>query len=99
MISNVDWSDIIWQMLSFATYNNKKPWLSDTLRETIKKKNKLYYKSVQIKSLQAEIDYKTYGNELGRLLKTAERKFYNDILYLNKSNSKNIGSIMKKYYK
>ena len=38
MISNVDWSEITWQMLSFATYNNKKPLLSDTLREAIKKK-------------------------------------------------------------
>ena len=51
----------------------KNPWLSDTLREAIKKKNKLYYKSVKIKSLQAEIDYKTYRNELRRLLKTAEK--------------------------
>ena len=32
-------------------YNTRKPWLSDTLRDAIKKKNKLYRKSIKIKSV------------------------------------------------
>ena len=45
-------------------YNTRKPWLSDSLRDAIKKKNKLYRKSLKIKSTNNEMVYKNYRNKL-----------------------------------
>ena len=55
-------------------YNTRKPWLSDTLRDAIKKKHKVYRKSIKIKSVYRsnEMVYKNYRNKLRHLLKAAE---------------------------
>ena len=45
-------------------YNTRKPWLSDSLRDAIKNKNKLYRKSLKIKSTNNEMVYKNYRNKL-----------------------------------
>ena len=76
-------------------YNTRKPWLSDALRVSIKKKNKLYRKSVKIKSVYNEMVYKNYRNTLKHLLKAAEKKYYSELILLNKSNSKKMWSIIK----
>ena len=76
-------------------YNTRKPWLSDTLRDAIKKKNKLYRKSIKIKSVYNEMVYKNYRNKLRHLLKAAEKKYYSDLVLVNKSNSKKMWSIIK----
>ena len=71
------------------------PWLSDALHVSIKKKNKLYRKSIKIKSVHNEMVYKNYRNTLKHLLKAAEKKYYSDLILLNKSNSKKMWSIPK----
>ena len=42
----------------------RKPGLSDTLCDAIKKKNKLYRKSIKIRSVNNEMVYKIYRNKL-----------------------------------
>ena len=69
----------------FKKYNTRKPWLSDSLRDAIKKKNKLYRKSLKIKSANNEMVYKNYRNKLKHLLKAAEKKYYSDLVLINKS--------------
>ena len=59
---------------SSMKYNSRKPWLSMALGAAIKKKNKLYYKSIKVKSLQNKLYYKSYRNRLKHLLKAAENK-------------------------
>ena len=76
-------------------YNTRKPWLSDSLRDAIKNKNKLYRKSLKIKSTNNEMVYKNYRNKLKHLLKAAEKKYYSDLVLINKSNSKKMWSIIK----
>ena len=76
-------------------YNTGKPWLFDTLRDAIKEKNKLYRKSIKIKSVYNEMVYKNYRNKLRHLLKAAEKKYYSDLVLVNKSNSKRMWSIIK----
>ena len=76
-------------------YNTRKPWLSDTLRDAIKNKNKLYRKSIKIKSVKNEMVYKNYRNKLKHLLKAAEKKYYSDLKLVNKSNSTKMWSIIK----
>ena len=77
-------------------YNTRKPWLADALRVSIKKKNKLYRKSIKIKSVHNEMVYKNYRKTLKHLFKAAEKKCYSELILLNKSNSKKMWSILKK---
>ena len=79
-------------------YNNKKPWLSDGLRNAIKQKNKLYIKSIKIKTAQNETRYKTYRNHLKRILYKAEKDYYSDLISPNKSNMKKNLVYFKRYH-
>ena len=76
-------------------YNNRKPWLSEGLKEGIKKKNKLYLKYNRIRSVANEIQYKTYRNKLNSILKFAEKKCYSDLLDESKHNIKKTWQIIK----
>ena len=76
-------------------YNTRKPWLSPILRDAIKKKNKLYIKSIKHKCLHNETVYKNYRNCLKKLLKAAEKKYYNDLISKYKNDSKKVWSIIK----
>ena len=60
-------------------YKNRKPWLSQCLKDAIKKKNRLDKLSKQIPTLSRENEYKEYRNLLKKLLKNAEVKHYQDL--------------------
>ena len=55
-------------------YHNKKSWLSEGLKVSIKHKNKLYHKNLKCKTAYNEIMYKTYRNKLKHILAKAEKK-------------------------
>ena len=76
-------------------YNNTKPWLTDCLKQSIHKKNKLYKMHLKIKSVQNDLTYKSYRNKLHHILKFAEKKYYADLLEANKSNLKKTRNILK----
>ena len=67
-------------------YSNRKPWLSDAIRNSIMNKNKLYHKYKKIPSDRNEIIYKTFKNKLRHVLKFAEKR----------DNAWNLWSIIKK---
>ena len=54
-------------------YHNRKPWLTDALKQSIRTKNKLYMKYMKIKSAHNESCYKRYRNKLSHLPKIAEK--------------------------
>ena len=76
-------------------YSNRKPWLTEALKQSIRKKNKLYMKYLKIKSAQNESNYKRYKNKLNGLLKIAEKKYFAEKFENNKSNLKKTWSILK----
>ena len=76
-------------------YNTRKPWLTQGLKDAIRKKNKLYKKYLKMPSALNEITYKSYRNKLNHILKKSERQHYSDLLTANKSNIKKIWQIMK----
>ena len=43
-------------------YSNRKPWLSDALRNSIRNKNKLYHKYKKIPTIRNETSYKLFRN-------------------------------------
>ena len=76
-------------------YNTRKPWLSQSLKDAIKKKNKLYVKLIKLNTTANEVTYKRYRNKLNHILKYAERKHFQDILEQNKHNLKKTWQIFK----
>ena len=65
-------------------YSNRKPWLSEALRDCIKRKNKMYYVFKKMPSVNNEICYKKYRNKLNHILLRAEKQYYHDLLNKHK---------------
>ena len=76
-------------------YNNRKPWLSDGLKDSIKHKNKLYYKSLKYKTAYNDLKYKCYRNKLKHIIAKAEKDHFAKLLDANKSNMKKTWGVLK----
>jgi hypothetical protein len=76
-------------------YSNNKPWLTEGLKQSIKRKNILYKRFLKYRNSETENDYKLYRNKVQHLLRVAERKHYHDIISYNKNNLKKTWSVMK----
>ena len=76
-------------------YNNRKPWLSDALRNSIKLKNKLYYKYRKISSVYNETCYKSYKQILQKTLIAAKKQYYHELVTRNKDNMTKSWGIIK----
>ena len=78
-----------------TNYQCRKPWLSFGLRNSIKHKNKLYIRYLRKPDQENIETYKIYKRNLQRLLRTSQRKYYEDIIHDNKNNIKKLWSIIK----
>ena len=76
-------------------YSNRKPWLSDGLRNSIRNKNKLYHKYKKIPSVKNESSYKSFRYKLNHMLKIAEKKYYRDLIIYHKDNTRKSWSFIK----
>ena len=77
-------------------YHVRKPWLTVGLRELIKIKNKLYVGTKRGQNkYEKHLFHKQYRNKLNHLLRSAERKYYQDILKEHRSNVKRCWQIIK----
>ena len=61
-------------------YNNRKPWLTQGLKDSIKVKNKLYNECLKVETVANEATYKTYRNKLHHIIKIAEKQHYSELL-------------------
>ena len=55
------------------------PWLTSSLLNSYKRKNKLYKISLTLKTDETVAKYKAYKNKLNHLLRISERKYYYEI--------------------
>jgi hypothetical protein len=76
-------------------YCFRKPWLTDGLRNSIKCKNKLYRIYMKTKSLVDHKRYKMYRNKLHHLLRSSERRYYQELLGYNKDNLRKTWMVIK----
>ena len=76
-------------------YNNRKPWLSEAFKTTIKYKNTLYKKCKHIKSAFCEEYYKQYKRKLQQLMKVAEKKYHHDLIIKYKHDMKRWWGLIK----
>lgn len=77
------------------TYCNKKQWLSNGLKNSIKEKNKLYLQQKRHPTTENISKYKQYKRWLNRLIRNAERDHYENLLQRNKHNSRKLWSVLK----
>ncbi len=73
---------------SKLSYNNRISWLTNGIKQSIKRKNALYKKMHKHPTDSNIIRYKTYRNKLNILFRLAEKQHYQILLEQNKNNSK-----------
>ena len=76
-------------------YKTRKPWLCDSLKKAIKKKNKLFKRKNKSKDPDHEAYYKKYRNCLNKTLHDKEREYLDKLFKDNQSNLKNTWKILK----
>ena len=76
-------------------YRNRLPWLTAGLKESIKRKNKLYRISLKHRTSYNFNLYREYRNKLNTLLKMEEKNYYQSLILANKSNLKKTWGIIK----
>ena len=76
-------------------YKNRKPWLTEGLKKSIRIKNSLFILSKKHNSEEMESNYKKYRNRLTTLLRNAERDHYDSLLKKYKSNLKKSWAVIK----
>ena len=80
-------------------YNNRKPWLSEGLKNSIKQKNKLYLKFKKVSSAHNDESYKGYKRKLQQLMKVADKQHYHDLLDEYSNDIKQSWGVIKSNYK
>ena len=76
-------------------YSNRKPWLSEGLKNSIRHNNKLYVKCKKVKSAFNEELYKIYKRKLQQLMKVAEKHYCHDLLVKYSNDMKKSWCIIK----
>lgn len=67
-------------------YNNKYPWMTDAIKNSIKYKNKLFIKYRKNPSKNNEIAYKQYKSKLHHILVVAEKEHYKSLFQMHQGN-------------
>ena len=69
-----------------SRYTNRKSWLTDGLKSSIKNKNRLYIKKLKKRDNYTDTVYKAYRNKLTNILRQAEKQHYDDLFVEHKNN-------------
>ena len=72
-------------------YRNRLPWLTSCLKESIRRKNKLFRISLKHPTSYNNTLYREYKNMLRNLLKIEEKNYYQSLILANKNNLKKLG--------
>ena len=76
-------------------YHNKKSWLTTSLKESIKIKNKLYAIYKKHPSGEAWERYRIYKSTLARILRKCEREYYDNLFKLHRNNLRKSWALIK----
>ena len=71
-----------------------KPWLTKGIIKSCRRKNRLYYKFVNCRTLENERKYKMYKNKLLAIIKRSEKMYYNQLLLSHKDNIKSTWKVL-----
>lgn len=71
------------------------PWITTSLKTSIKRKNHLYVKWIKHPTCRNEVEYKLYKNKLEHLIRISKRRYYHDKLEENKTNLKKTWKVLR----
>ena len=77
-----------------ATKSDLNPWLTQGIRRSIKHKNKLYVKYKYRPNYHNKMTYNRYKNILSRVITTAKKRYYQQLIIDNKNNPKRTWEIL-----
>ena len=76
-------------------YKNQAPWVEDSLRISIIKKNKLYKNSKIHPTVFNKNEYSKYRNRLSKILKSQQKRYYENLIRENQNNLAKTWNIIK----
>ena len=76
-------------------YSNKKPWLCQNLKKSIRLKNKLYVIQRKHPTAVNIAKYKRYKLILSKVLNKSERDYYQNLIEANRSDAKKTWKVIK----
>ena len=76
-------------------YKTIKPWLTESLKKSIRRNNKLYHWKQKFKNEEHGQLYKQYRNTLNKLLNLTEQQHFDNLLKEDKNNFKSSWRIIK----
>ena len=76
-------------------YKTKIPWLTPGMKKSISNKHKLYTSYRKSRTPESFQKYKTFRNSLNHVLRTSERRHYQEALQLSKNNLKKSWQLIK----
>ena len=79
--------------------SKSKPWISKGLIKCSKEKNRLYKLYRKNNDIRSKVKYIKYRNIFKKLIKKAENKYYQDILFKSQKDSKETWKILNKLTK
>lgn len=84
----------ITKTVTIKQYNKIKPWITNGVITSIKKRDKLKKQLLKTCSKEKEIEYKTYRNNLKKIINNAKNTYYRRKIEENKHNLKNTYKII-----
>ena len=78
-----------------SVYKDRKPWLTLSLKKSIKTKNKLYTRYLHLKTIESKSNYTQYRNRLKSVMKAAEKQHYSLLMTVHKNNLKKSWKVIK----
>ena len=75
------------------------PWLTKDLIKMINEKRRLYKQYIRKGTTLNKTKYKTLNNKLNKLLRSAKRNYYSNLLEKEKKNTKNTWKILNNVLK
>ena len=76
-------------------YKTRKHWLTEGIKVSIKKKNKMYRNYMKTKNREQESVYKKYRNKLNGVIFNAEKDYYDKLITKSKNNMKKSWQTLK----
>ena len=84
-----------YRKIKLNKYKRRKPCLTEAFKTAIKRKNGLYIKQLKSDNVIIKNQYLVYKNKLQKILRSAERKYYHQLLEEHKSNLTSSWRILK----
>jgi hypothetical protein len=76
-------------------YYTRLPWITIGIKKAIENKNRLYIKSMKIRTTKSIADYNFFLNKLNHILRISERNYFQNQIKIHKNNLRKSWAVIK----